>query len=254
MIKALLTDIKKKCFIRSALLGLDSLDDILSLNDYISGDEIMLEIIKKALREYEITLPLILEMPVAREQMCSCAGLDGYCEIKSNFSLYLKCMIDEGQIILVPNAIPMWRVKSGGGNYAGYSGGSSYPQPGAYTYFTDYKKPYVFMADVPQTDLYIRGICSRPIIPDFTKDRKFNENSDKAAVYWIDIENGADSTYFMDLCMVHLLDYIRQLKASINIPNIAVDILANVDASYQELRSRCDQYALQSGWRGSLLI
>ena len=254
MIKALLTDIKRKCFIRSALLGLDSLNDILALNDYISGDEIMLEIIKKALREYEVTLPLILEMPIAREQMCTCAGREGYCEIKSNFSLYLKCIISEGQIILVPNAIPMWRVKSSAGAYAGYGGSSSYPQAGAYTYFTDYDKPYIFMGDVPETDLYIRGICSRPIIPDFAPDKTFNSDSKIAAVYWMDIENGSDGAYFMDLCMVHLLDYIRQLKASINIPNIAVDILANVDASYQELRSRCDQYALQSGWRGQLLL
>ena len=110
------------------------------------------------------------------------------------------------------------------------------------------------MGDVPETDLYIRGICSRPIIPDFAPDKTFNSDYKIAAVYWMDIENGSDGAYFMDLCMVHLLDYIRQLKASINIPNIAVDILANVDASYQELRSRCDQYALQSGWRGQLLL
>ena len=58
----------------------------------------------------------------------------------------------------------------------------------------------------------------------------------------------------MDLCMVHLLDYIRQLKASLQLPNMSVDVLSNVDASYQELRSRCDNYAIQSGWYGELLL
>jgi hypothetical protein len=257
MDKTLLSDLKRKMFIRSALIGLDSLGDILSINDYLSGDEILLEIIKKALKEFELSNPLILEMPINRGQMCTCAGMDGYCEIKSNFSLYLKCMLPEGRIILVPNSIPQWRIGSAGGgyiNYAGYGGTSSYPQPLAYTYFTDYQKPYVFMADVPQTDLIIRGICSRPIIPDFLPDKSFNINSDKAAVYWLDVENGARGNYFMDLCMTHLLDYLRQLKASLILPNTAVDVLANVDSSYQELRSRCDQYNLQSGWYGELLM
>ena len=53
--------------------------------------------------------------------------------------------------------------------------------------------------------------------------------------------------------MVHLLDYIRQLKASLQLPSVPVSILDNVDSAYQELRSRCDQYALQSGWYGELL-
>lgn len=244
MDKALLSDIKKKVFIRSSLIALNSLDEILGLNEYLSPDEILLEIIKKALREFELTNPLVLDMKVNKNQMCTCAGLDGYCEIKSNFTLFLDCKIDEGQIILVPNSIPMWRI-----------GTSSYPTPGAYTYFSDYRRPYVFMADVPSLDqFYIRGICSRPIIPDFLPDKSFNASSNKAAVYWMNIEEGALGLYFMDLVMVSLLDYIRQLKASIQLPNLSVDILGNVDSAYQELRSRCDQFSLQSGWYGNLLM
>lgn len=257
MDKTLLVDLKKRMFIRSALIGLDSLGDILSINDYLSEDEILLEIIKKALREFELTTPLILEMPINREQMCNCAGMPGYCEIKSNFSLYLDCLIPEWRIILVCNAIPQWRVGSNGNNYtnyAGWGGSSSYPQPLSYTHFTDYQKPYVYMADVPSTDIIVRGICSRPIVPEFLPDKSFNPDSTKAAIYWMDIESGARGNFFLDLCMAHLLDYIRQLKASLIIPNAPVDVLSNIDSSYQELRSRCDQYALQSGWYGDLLM
>jgi len=57
----------------------------------------------------------------------------------------------------------------------------------------------------------------------------------------------------MDLCMCHLLDYIRQLKASVQLPSMSVDVLVNVDSSYQELRARCETFALQSGWYGELL-
>ena len=216
------------------------------MNDYLSADEILLEIIKEALREFEHTNPLILEMRVNKDQMCSCEGrgLIGYCEIKSNFTLFLDCKLAEDQIILVPNSLPQYRI-----------GNLNYPGAGSYTYFTDYKRPYVYMEDVPRlNDFYIRGICSRPIIPDFLPDKSFNPNSDKAAIYWMNIEEGSLGVYFIDLCMVHLLDYVRNLKASLLLPGVAIDILNNIDSSYSELRSRCDNFMLQSGWYGQLLV
>ena len=92
MDKTLLSDLKKKVYIRSALIALNSLDEILSLNDYLSSDEILLEIFKKALREYELTVPLTLEMKINKEQMGTCYGMEGWAEIKSNFTLYLDCI------------------------------------------------------------------------------------------------------------------------------------------------------------------
>ena len=246
MDKVLLSDLKKKILIRSALISLGSLDEILGLNDVLSSDEVLLELIKRALREFELTNPVILDMKVNRHQMHSGegSGLSGYCEIKSNFTLYLDSKIGEDQIILVPNSLPSWRI-----------GSVSYPTPGNYQYFSDYIRPYVFMGDVPLIDqFYIRGICSRPIIPDFLPDKTFNPNSSKAAIYYLNVEEGAMGVYFMDLVMVHVLDFIRQLKASLQLPNSSVDVLGNVDSAYQELRSRCDQFALQSGWYGKLLV
>lgn len=246
MDKVLLSDLKKKILIRSALISLSSLDEILGLNDMLSSDEILLELIKKALREFELTNPLILDMKINRNQMKSCSGLglEGYMEIKNNFTLFLDCKIGEDQIVLIPNTIPLWRV-----------GSVSYPSPGSYQYFTDYIRPYVFMADIPHIDqFYIRGICSRPLIPDFLPDKTFNPKSDKAAIYYLNVEEGAMGVYFMDLVMVHVLDFIRQLKASLQLPNAAVDVMGNVDSAYQELRARCDQFALQSGWYGKLLV
>lgn len=248
MDKVLLTDLKKKIFIRSSLLALPSLDELFGINDYLSSDEVLLEIIKKALREFENSCPLILEMKLNKEQMSTCYGMPGFYEIKSNFTLYLDCIIAEDQIVLVPNSIPQWRLASGG------SGTSSYPTPGAYTYISEYRRPYAFLDDMPSnTQFYLRGICSRPIIPDFKKDKSFNENSKKAAIYWLNVEEGSRGNFFMDLCLCHVLDYIRQLKASIQLPSMSVDVLANADSAYQELRSRVDQYLLQSGWYGELL-
>ena len=248
MDKALLVDLKNKMFIRTSLLAIPSLDELLGLNEYLSPDEILLEIIKKALREFENTCPLILEMKVNKEQMGTCYGMEnGWYEIKSNFTLYLDCIISEDQIVLVPNSIPQWRT-------AGGYGISSFPSPGSWLHVTDYRRPLIFLGDLPNDRQFIlRGICSRPIIPDFKKDKSFNSRSKKSAIYYINIEEGARGNYFMDLCTCHLLDYIRQLKASVQLPSMSVDVLVNADSAYSELRSRCDTFALQSGWYGELL-
>ena len=262
MDKTNICDLKQKMYLRSALLGLGNLDTLLGIADGISGDKVLLEIIKKALREFENTHPLILEMKVNSGQLLNCSGRIGYGEIKSNFTLFLKCMIDESQIILVPTSLPMWRVGDYGvtSGMTSYYGTSNTPAPLAYTSFTDYQKPYVFVGDLGlgigmYDNIYIKGCCPRPIVPSFLPDGSFNSADEAAAIYWMDVETGgARGNFFMDLCMVHLLDYIRQLKASVSLPNSPVDVLANVDASYQELRSRCDQYQLQSGWYGELLL
>lgn len=245
MDKVLLTDLKRKMFIRSTLLALDSMDELLGINGMLTSDEILLEIIKKALREFEISNPLILDMKLTKNQMSTCYGMPGYLEIKSNFTLYLDCLISEDQIILVPNSTPYYRY-----------GASSYPVAGGFETVLDYKRPYMFVDNLPTNEqFFLRGICARPVIPDFLPDRTFNPSSNKAAVYWMNVEDGgARGNYFMDLCMVFLLDYIRQLKASATLPAVPVDVLSNVDSAYQELRSRCDQYQLQSGWYGELLI
>ena len=243
MDKVKLVDLKKRLFIRSSLIAIGSLDEILGLNDYISPDEILLELIKNAIKEFEVAYPLVLEMKLNRGQMGTCYGMDGWAEIKSNFTLYLDCMIGEDQIVLVPNSIPQWRVFG------------SYPTFGNYTYFSDYRRPYVFIADMPsQTEFYMRGLCTRPVIPDFLPDRTFNPASEKGAVYWMNINEGFRGDFFEDLCMCQILDYIRQLKASIQLPSMSVDVLSNVDSAYQELRSRCDQIQLQSSWYGDLLL
>lgn len=111
------------------------------------------------------------------------------------------------------------------------------------------------MDDVPYASvLYIRGICSRPIIPDFLPDKSFNTDSKKAAIYWLDIENGADGNYFLNLCMLYLLDFIRQMKASLQLPNVSIDVLANVDSAYMGLKEETQNYALQCSWKGKLLV
>jgi hypothetical protein len=115
----------------------------------------------------------------------------------------------------------------------------------------DYERPYINLGSVWAGQLYVRGICSRPIILDYNPDKTF---SDTGAIYWMNIEEGVLGQKFVDQCMVDVLEYIRNLKGNMTLPNLNVDIFGAVDVAYQQLKSELDQYYLQSVWRGDLLV
>lgn len=246
-----LIDLRRKIFLRSALIPVDGLSELLEMSDNFSGDEILEEIIKKSLRAFEYHYPLITEFRVSRSQLCGCRRGDGWCEVKSNFPLYLNCAIGEDQIILVPNATPKIRIASGAGVY----GSGSYPYPGSYSTSAPiaYERPFIYLGDMGgiYDTFYMRGIYSRPMITDYSPDRKWTE---KGAIYWMNIEEGVLGQKFVDQCMVDVLDYIRGLNSNLALPSLPVQMFQACDVAYQQLKSELDQFYLQSGWRGDLLV
>lgn len=254
MEKTSLLDLKKKLFLRSALIPIDNLEEILSLNDTFTCDEILYELFTKAKQEFEYYEPLITEFQINPNLMISCNCPPGAIELTDNFDLYLKCMLPENQIHLIPNAAPMLRVgmESTGYNslmsyYGTYSGVA-----GNYTYPNDYQRPYLFIGNLlPSTTLWMRGIYNRPMDPAWKKDKTFGK---KAALYYLDINQGVRGQMFIDQCMIELLNYIRSLKANFSLPNFPIDIFGSVDTLYQELKGSLDNRYLQSGTRGELLV
>lgn len=246
MDKARIVDIKKKLFLRSMLIPIDGLDEILNLNDNFSADELLEELIKKSLRAFEYHYPLITEFKFYKNDMCTCKRGDGWCELKNNFKLYLKCMISEDQITLIPNATPKIRV---GTNVSGSMG--TYPYPGAYSLPIAYERPYIFLGNYVNQVLYMHGVYSRPAIFTYHKDKTF---SDDGAIYWMNIEEGVLGQKFLDQCMVDLLDMIRGLNSNLQLPSVPVQMFQAVDIYYQNLKQELDQFYLQSSWRGDLLV
>ena len=249
MDKTNILDLKKKLFLRSALIPIDGLNELLELNDMFSGDEILEELFKKSLRAFEFHYPLITEFRVSKDQLCGCKRSDGWCEIKNNFKLYLDCKISEDQIILIPNVTPKIRIASSGGSYYG-----SYPYPGSYSTSApiSYKRPFIFMGNKMIYDqFYMHGLYSRPAIFEYNPDKTFTENS---AIYWMNIEEGVLGQKFIDQCMVDLLDYIRGLNSNLQLPNLPVQMFQACDTYYQQLKQELDQFYLQSAWRGEILL
>lgn len=240
--KVTMKDLKRKIFLRSALIPIDGLQEIFDLNDQFSGDELLGEIFKKALQNFEFYCPLVWESKVSKYQLRP-SGRDGWYKLENNFHLYLEDSISEDQIILVPNATP--KIRSLG----------SYPEyPTAYYSYMPvaYQRPNIFLGDMIGSDqFYMRGLCNRPCIQDYTVDHAF---SDRAAIYWMNIEEGVYGQKFLDQCMVDILDYVRSLKANLQLPNFSVDIFGAVDTTYQTLKAEVDQFYLQSNWKGELLV
>ena len=244
-----LIDLRRKIFLRSALIPVDGLSELLGMSDQFSGDEILEEIIKKSLRAFEYHYPLVTEFRVSKSQLCGCRRGDGWCEVKSNFPLYLDCSIGEDQIILVPNATPKIRIASGG------FGSGSYPYPGSYSTSAPiaYERPFIYLGDLGgiYDTFYMRGIYSRPMICDYAPDKTWTS---RGAIYWMNIEEGVLGQKFVDQCMVDVLDYIRGLNSNLSLPTLPVQMFQACDVAYQQLKAELDQFYLQSSWRGDLLV
>lgn len=237
MQKVYLADLKEKIFKRTALIPILGLSEILGLNKYLSGDEIMAEIFRKSLSNFELYHPLILEMTVYFD-INKPSGRKGYYEFTSNFQTYLDGKLDEDQIILVPNSINGIRITG------------AYSSAGNYFRCGDYEKPYIQLPMVASGTYVVRALCSRPLVESYTPDRLFDE---KAAIYWMDY-NGVIGKVFLDQVLCDLLEYIRNLKGNFNLPNFPVDMFSAVDIAYQQCKQDLDQYYLQSNWMGDLIM
>lgn len=237
MQKIYLNDLKVKLFKRTALIPILGLTEILDLNDYLSGDEVLAELFRKSLANFELYHPLILEMNVYFDPSLP-SGREGYFEMRSNFQAYLDGKLTESQIMLIPNSINGIRVTGA------YSSSGNYFRAG------DYEKPYIQLPMYAAGTYVVRALCSRPVVESYTPDRKFD---DKAAIYWMDYD-GVLGKIFLDQVLVDLLEYIRNLKGNFNLPNFPVDMFSAVDIAYQQAKQELDQYYLQSNWRGDLIM
>ena len=85
MDKTSLLELKRRMFLRSALIPIDNLNELLSLNDYISGDEVFYELILKAKQEFEFYEPLITEFLIYPCALHDCTCPPGAIKITDNF-------------------------------------------------------------------------------------------------------------------------------------------------------------------------
>lgn len=235
MNRILLKDLRDKIFKRSALVQVNKLSELMNLNDSFSGDELLAEIFRLSLSKFEYYHPLILDINIY--YMEDSAVRKGYHEMVDNFKLYLENRICEDQIMLVPNSVNGIKVRGG------------YTTPGSYYRATDYDKPYIQVA-WSTGEYVVRGLCNRPMIESYTKDKHFDDN---AAIYWMDF-NGVLGKVFLDQTLCDVLDYVRNLKGNFILPNYPAEIFGAVDVAYQQLKMELDQYYLQSNWRGELLL
>lgn len=235
MQKILLKDLKDKVFKRSALIPVNHLSRLFKFSTEFSGDEILAEIFRLSLSKFEYYHPLILDISIYYLE--NSTKRLGYYEMVDNFKLFLENRLDENRISLIPNSVIGIKVQGG------------YTTPGSYYRATDYDKPYIQVA-WSTGEYVVRGLCSRPLIESYNPDLTFD---DKAAIYWMDF-NGVLGKVFVDQVLCDVLDYVRNLKANLRLPNMPVEIFDAVDTAYQQLKMDLDQYYLQSNWRGELLI
>ena len=238
MERILLKDLRNKIFKRTALIPILGLEEILNLNPNMTADEIFTEIVRRSLASFEYHHPLILEMKIYyTEEDVDSNERPMYYKMVDNFQCYLDGKLSEDQIILIPNSVNGVRVQG------------SYSTVGSYFRQTDYDRPWLQLAW--STGQYVvRGLCNRPVVESYNPDKSYD---DKAAVYWMSFD-GVKGKIFLDQVLCDVLDYIRNLKSNMTLPNFPAELFGAVDVAYQQVKMELDQYYLQSNWRGELLL
>jgi len=207
-------------------MGIPSLEELLDINDVVSSDELLGEMVKDTLREFEHYQPLVLT------QRTYITTTNGEAILTDNFQAFLDNNIEEKDINLIPNAIIGISVTK---NLRGATNKIRR---------FDYSNAPVIKELFISSGIYnIRGVFNRPFIEEYdTAGVARPEN----AIYYLDIRRGQQSARFLDACYMRLLTYIINLKNSLVIPNLPVDLFSQVESEYSRIESVVKTYYDQS--------
>lgn len=229
-----LSDLKRMIFRRAAILPIPGLGELLSLNDDISADEILYELIRVGLRRFEFCNPLVTTSKVYIDKT-----KENRFEFINNFDAYLEGRVPEDLIEMIPQSI------IGIGLTPNMISQELHRR---IVYDRPVLSNFLFSTGV----YYVRAIYDRPIIEDYDEETK--KFSDKARIYYIIPNVGSDYMKFEDFIYVEVLRYIHNLKTNMEVPGLPIQIFNAVDSTFNKLESELEQYSTSSLNNGSLII
>lgn len=236
MTKIDLNDLKKYLLLESADIFLIDLSELFSFNPYIRSEEVVTNIIRRGLREWEFYLPLFIDIPMYQSQM-----QNNQYTFVDNFHDWMDGIIDESQIVLVPNSIN--KINIGGYNYA-MSGSRVFT----------YKAPTMKFIGVPvvvgwNTYTSVYGICNRPLVAKYNEDGSYTGDS---GIYFFPPQ-GVDFLKFRDCCMMKLMQYVVDLKGNLQLPNLPIELFQNAENRFSILKGDMEDWFRSSLNKGYLV-
>lgn len=219
MYKIPLLKLKDKVFRRISILALIGLEDLLSIDERVGGDEVFIEIISQSLETFEYYHPLCTHLNVYIQPD------QGSYEFKSNFHGYLAGNLAEDQIELVPTEI------------IGIT--RSHEYPGTYLKDFYYERPYIKLLYLAAGLYKVKGYFRRPMIINYTPERVLTGDS---AIYYLDDDlREAKSSMFLNQCCMDIGKYFWRLRENFNL-QLPVDMFIGMQTMVSELETKLDAY------------
>lgn len=221
--KVTLMDLYKDTFRRSTLIAIPNLSELLVVNDSeFTKWEIFYSIIRDALKTFEYYYPLCLTQKIWIE--IDSNTRKGY--INGNFEAYLKGIITEEQICIMPAAII--------GMSTSFYTASTYPLRNF-----RYNPPEISDCWYSSNTYYINSICKRPFIEEYHKVS--GEPTGKCAVYYLNKDGDNQYSIFRDEIYLQVCRYLFNLKKNMMLQNMPIELFQGLEEDFNRLEPKQDQ-------------
>lgn len=221
--KVTLMDLYKDTFRRSTLIAIPNLSELLVVNDSeFTKWEIFYSIIRDALKTFEYYYPLCLTQKIWIE--IDSNTRKGY--INGNFEAYLKGIVTEEQICIMPAAII--------GMSTSFYTASTYPLRNF-----RYNPPEISDCWYSSNTYYINSICKRPFIEEY--DKVSGEPTDKCAVYYLNKDGDNQYSIFRDEIYLQVCRYLFNLKKNMMLQNMPIELFQGLEEDFNRLEPKQDQ-------------
>ena len=197
--------------------------------------KVFYRIIKTALKKFEFYHPhhfiqkLYLEIdPIAR------TGL-----IYDNFEEYLKGIIAEDQINIIPSVVI-------GLGYDSYTV-TSFPER-RFRYDMPYLREFVFSNRV----WWANTLIKRPFFEEYIDPP--GDPTDRCAVYYMTRDKDSLYGIFEDQCYVELCRYIVNMKKNIIVPNLSIEVFQGLEEDMQRIDAQLETTYMASVPNGAYLL
>ena len=233
MDKVLIKDLMKDTFRRSTLLAIPNLKDLLALNDNFTPQEVFFGIVKDALQTFEKYEPQYMMTKVYID-----LDENRMFKFESNFDAYLKGILPEDSVCLIPTAI------------MGIST-TRYTDAGSLYRTFHYDPPMLSEFWYGSKTYFMCYLANRPIVEDY--DSVTKDYTDKCAIYYMTKDLGSKYKIFRDQVYLELCRYILNLKKNMDLQNLPVDLYRGLEEDMQNVQRDVENFYMNSATSGQYI-
>lgn len=219
--KVTLSELWKVTMRRSTLITIPKLNEFFEFNNEFSGMQVFYQIVRDALDKFQLYYPLYR----VQKTYVEVDSVTHKARVYDNFEGYLKGVITEDQLFLLP------------GSVIGLSNvsmiGTSYPLRD-FTYDTGQFDNFWYTSG----QWWMACLCYRPF-PEL-----FEENgnpTDNCAVWFMNKDLDPQYKYFKDQVYVELCRYIYNMMNNMRLSNLPIEVFAGLQEDSQRVQSDLDK-------------